>query len=277
MSAWFVWSGLFLVGSNWALLPAIIYALKLRLIAIFTVLAIVFLQSSVYHLCQVDFGCVLDIQFEILRSGDHFFVYSALIWIAMYFIDLQDNYKIAVLLVFQFILLPLILQFVDTWWFSLVIIILLVVVIVALLLFVTKTPPIVKVPSLIVMLLLLAGGFVFFYLGGEPFSPDEADVESDSSKKYSTFHSLWHIAVMLSAWYAIDIKYGQSVIYGQSLIVSKAIDVVTKMKKKKTPLLPSTTLSSKTNSLKTKQPIVQTKKTKPLGKKKSRPIPILIQ
>ncbi len=275
MSAWFVWAGLFLVGSNLALLPAIFYALKRKQIPEFAILSMVFFVSSVYHLCQVDFGCVLNIEFEILRFGDHFFVYSALIWIAMYFIDLQDNYKIAILLVFQAILLPLILQFVDSWWFSLVIIILLVVVIVALLVFVTKTPPRVKIPSLIIMLLLLAGGFVFFYFAGEPFPPDEADIESENSKKYAIFHSIWHIAVMWSAYYAIDIKYGQS------LIVKMGTDVVRKMKnsqkkKKKTPLLPPKTLSSKTNSLKTKQPIVQTKK--PLGKKKSRPpIPIVIQ
>lgn len=85
MNSLLLFAGICLVVSNIALLPAIFYAKYLSLVPEFSILAIVFFVSSFYHLCQAGFVCILGIDFTTFRLADHFFVYSALVWIVLYF------------------------------------------------------------------------------------------------------------------------------------------------------------------------------------------------
>ena len=76
MNTLFIVEGIFLVGTNIALLPAIGYAIYLNLVPEIAILSVVFVVSVVYHLCQVGFICILNIEFSTFQFADQYFVYS---------------------------------------------------------------------------------------------------------------------------------------------------------------------------------------------------------
>ncbi len=200
--------GLFLVGSNLALLPAIRYAYVLGLLPESSILSVVFVVSSVYHLCQAGFICLLDIDFLTFQLQDHFFVYGALVWITLYFIGLTLAERFAIFIWVQALLFPLILEFVKTWWLSGFVVGFVVLIAILLLSIVVRGFPRFNIYSMIAAILLVGVGFAFHLIGGDPTPPDQKDGETNH--KYAWFHSAWHVFIMLSVYYVIDLKHGHS-------------------------------------------------------------------
>ncbi len=207
--------GLFLVISNIALLPAIIYAFYLKLIPETSIISVVFIISTVYHLCQAGFICLLTIDFVTFQFSDHFFVYSLLVWIVLYAIGLPLEFRFAIFIWIQALLFPLLLEFKNTWWFGGFIIGFIVLITVLLLSLIIRAIPRINIFSLIAAVILLGIGFALHLIGGDPTPPSHdqqhlKNEEDDINHKYVWLHSLWHIFSMLAIYYVLDLKYGKS-------------------------------------------------------------------
>ncbi len=263
MNSLLLFAGICLVVSNIALLPAIIYAKQKSLVPEFSILAIVFFVSSFYHLCQAGFVCILGIDFTTLRLADHFFVYSALVWIVLYFFvashgiiattnlhtistrnskfclknktktkiktttttrkkivkrphsiisdrELKLEYRFSIFVIIQAIIFPLLLQFIETEWFIAVVVGILTIVVIFLLFCIIGGIPRFKLINLLVAIILIAIGLSFHFLAGDPIPPEDfvEDEDEDKALRYALFHSVWHIFIMFSIYYILDLKYG---------------------------------------------------------------------
>lgn len=200
--------GLLLVGSNLALLPAIFYSHHLGLIPESAILSTVLVISTVYHLCQTGFLCILDIGFTTFQLEDHFWVYGALVWMILYVVGLDLPYRFTIFIWVQALLFPLILEFMEQWWFSGFAIGFLVLIAILLLSLVVKGIPRFNIFSMLAAVILIGTGFAFHIAGGDPTPPSSENGETNH--KYAWLHSAWHIFVMLAAYYIIDLKHGNS-------------------------------------------------------------------
>lgn len=206
MDTLFIIEGIILIGSNIALLPSIWYAANLGLIPEVAIISTVFTVSTIYHLCQVGFVCILDMEVGTFQLLDQFFVYSLFVWMTFYFIGLELQYRFAILVLIQAILIPLLIEFSNTWWFAGIIIGIVAVVSLLLLSLVVRGLPRFNPVSLFVAILLLGIGFTLHVVGGEPFHPDSDLSEQETISRYSWFHSVWHIFAMLAVYYILDTK-----------------------------------------------------------------------
>lgn len=197
-----------LLLSNLALLPAIYLAFKYRLIPEANMMLVVFVGSVVYHLCQVNFVCILGFKFETLQFMDNFFVYSLLTWIILYFIGLNLAERFTVFVWFQIFVFPLILEFIDTWWLASIFIVFLAFVALFLTLLLLKKMPHFHRGIFFFGLLLVLVGFGFHIIGGEPSQPK--NTVTPEAEHYAIYHSIWHIFSMFGIYFAIDLKHGKS-------------------------------------------------------------------
>lgn len=197
-----------LLLSNLALVPAIYLAFHYKLIPEASLMLVVFIASVVYHLCQVNFVCILGLKFATLQFMDNFFVYSLLTWIILYFIGLNLKERFSIFVWFQIFVFPLILEFVNTWWLAALFIIFLVFVVLFLILLVLRKMPRFHHGVFAVGLLLVIVGFGFHIIGGEPSQPK--NTVTPEAEHYAIYHSIWHILVMLGIYFAIDLKHGKS-------------------------------------------------------------------
>ncbi len=199
---------LFLLLSNLALLPAIVLSFRYRLIPETSLMLVVFVASVLYHLCQVNFVCILDLQFKTLQFMDNFFVYSLLTWIILYFIGLNLADRFSIFIWFQILVFPLVLEFMNTWWLAALIIIFLIFVILFIILLIIRKLPRFHYGIFGVGMLLVLVGFGFHIIGGEPTQP-KGEITPEG-QHYAIYHSIWHILVMLGVYFAIDLKHGKS-------------------------------------------------------------------
>ena len=210
MDALFIIESIVLIGSNIALLPSIWYAGFLGLIPEVAIISVVFTVSTIYHLCQVGFVCILEMKFTTFQLLDQFFVYSLFVWMTFYFIGLELQYRFAILVVIQALLVPLLIEFAHTWWFAGIIIGIVVVIALLLLSLVVRGIPKFSAISMFLVILLLGTGFALHVIGGDPFPPDRDLTEEEKISQYAWFHSAWHVLAMLSVYYVLDMKRGES-------------------------------------------------------------------
>ena len=222
-----------LVLSNLALVPAIYLAFKYRLLPEANLMLVVFVGSILYHLCQVNFVCVLELEFKTLQLMDNFFVYSLLTWIILWFIGLKLEERFIVFVWFQLFQLPLILDFVNTWWLASLFIIFLVFVTVFLVLLVLKQMPQFHRGVFFFGLLLVLVGFGFHIIGGEPSQPK--NTVTPEVEHYAIYHSIWHIFSMLGIYFAIDLKQGKSWLAKRFSKIGRWAKAHKKKSQKKTP------------------------------------------
>lgn len=216
MSGLSILQGILLVSSNAALVPAIAYATRWGLLPEAAILSVVLVVSSLYHMCQAEFVCVLGISLFTFQLQDHFWVYSAIIWIALYFVGLDVRIKFAVFVWVQMLVFPLLLEFIKMWWFGGLVIGIVIVVAIILLTLVVRGIPRFNVVNMIAAVVLVAVGFVLHVLGGDPI---EVVVDKDTGERtvtgdqdYPVYHTLWHVFVMVSIYYILDLPRGHTLL-----------------------------------------------------------------
>jgi hypothetical protein len=189
--------GVILILSHFALVPSFIYLWMGRAFPEATFIAVLFLSSSLYHFCQAGFFCMVD-SFDTMQKADHFFVYSVVFWLMLWFIGLSLESRICIFVVVEYFLFPLLLFYVHSTWLGIGFVIFLVV---AFLLFtgIQETFPRIHIPSLLIVAVLLIFGVVVFIIGGEP-----------GEENYAWAHTLWHVLVFFSIFWLIDARYGNS-------------------------------------------------------------------
>ena len=108
-------------------------------------------------------------------------------------------------------LFPLLVEFTrkNEWLVALVIGFVVVVVIFALILIIGI--PGLDVVNVTMALILIVSGFALHVVGGDSDPPDNLESFDESQAlRYAWFHSAWHVLIMISIYYILDLKYGYS-------------------------------------------------------------------
>ncbi len=197
-------SDLFLILSNVAIIPAILYSYVKRLWPETTLLTTVGIVSFLYHSCQANFYCIVrdmcpgKTKYTTLQNSDEFFVNITIIWFIMYFMRLPRNLSIAVV----FAAAPVFLISIFTHGPDLLFILVGVIlisgfssIIYSILLYRHIK---FSYPSAVIALIFLIIGFTIFYIGGDP----------DKPQNYGTYHSIWHILLMIAVFFVLKTRYG---------------------------------------------------------------------
>lgn len=186
-----------LILSHFALVPSFIYLWMGRAFPEATFVGVLFLSSTLYHFCQAGFFCMVD-SFDTMQKADHFFVYSVVFWLMLWFIGLSLESRICIFVVVEYFLFPLLLFYVHSTWLGVGFVIFL---FVAFLFFtgIQETLPRIYIPSLLIVAVLLILGVGFFIIGGEPWE-----------ENYAWTHTLWHVLVFFSIFWLIDARFGNS-------------------------------------------------------------------
>lgn len=181
-----------LLISHYAIVPAIALATAKGFIAEAGMLLAMALVSTVYHFCQVGFGCALS--FDVLQTCDHFFVYSTLSWLILFFTDSRLTWRFVAFILIQGILLPLIISFVHELWMIGVAVGIPAIVGILYLTLMRKRPRL-DLLDLSFGVALLGLGIFFHLYAGEP-----------GSENYAWSHSLWHVTCMLAIYFLFEAK-----------------------------------------------------------------------
>jgi hypothetical protein len=191
-----MWRGVALVISNVGLVPGISISLYYGLFPEAAIYSVVCFISTMYHLCQANFYCFYS--FRTLQTSDHFFVFGLLVWTVLYFINLDISTRSIVFIVIQSLLLPAVIQYLESWWIGGILLAFMLIFTLVTLSMFTKRIPNLDLFDIIVILLLIGGGFFFHIYGGEP-----------GSTKYWWAHSIWHFLGMLAVYFVIEMKDGK--------------------------------------------------------------------
>lgn len=195
---------LYLILSNIAMLPAIIYAWFRRLYAETALLITVATVSFLYHACQGNFFCIVretsfgEQKFVILQNTDEFFVNITIIWFVMYFLNVPRDVEFAVVFTIAPILLISILSnTANTLYILIGAISVAGIVAFSYSLILNRKFRFSYIPAFIALFLLI-GGSLFFYFANDPGTSDN----------YSSFHATWHVLLMLAVAFVLHTRYG---------------------------------------------------------------------
>lgn len=189
------WQVAFLVLTNLILWIAIVYDVWKAHFTEATVIFLLFLASTLYHMCQGGWWCASSLWEG--QATDHVFVYATIAWIFLTFWVLTPDIRFSLFLVIIFLTILFISEATDSFvflaffiWFF---------VLFALFRVVGVGEPIRRydIALIVVAGLLVGGGFALHLVG------DSAD-----SSQYWWAHSLWHVFAMLGIFVVILIRDG---------------------------------------------------------------------
>jgi len=188
-------AGYFLVLSNAAIAPALFVAIKRKLYPEAAVLFTLAMVSSPYHFCQIGAVCVFP--FESVQLSDHFFVYSSLLWMSLYFSDTTLEERFCMFFMLQGLLLPSVIRYVSTnsWLLSAVVIGGAAISALFVMGFMHRRAPKFGVADLIASAMFIGVGLFFHIYAGEP-----------GGDNYGWAHSLWHCFVMVAIYFVLESK-----------------------------------------------------------------------
>jgi hypothetical protein len=161
-----------------------------------SILVTLFLTSTLFHLCQVGAFC-LDLQANDWQRADHFVVYLALIWFAMYFVGIAEKTRVAVV----FFLLPVLLLLVSKHLNEMLVTIIVVAVVAALVILGIEFALFrngvwdVQWGALFTTGIYLTAGVVLHLVGGDYV---------DGKGIYPLYHSLWHVLAMVALFFILS-------------------------------------------------------------------------
>lgn len=188
--------GLALVLSNLALVPAILHSIWMFYMTEAFVLSVLMFVSSFYHCCQTDFFCLTSL--TSLRVCDHFFVYTTLIWVTMFFLEMHLTVRLIVLILIQPFLLPVLIDDIGSWWIAIGLVITLTIFSIIYMVVVLERFPKFDILDLISAAILIGVGLFFHIWSGDP-----------GSSRYTWAHSIWHLFVMLGIFFVLELKDGK--------------------------------------------------------------------
>lgn len=196
----------FVVFSNLAIIPSIVISIVEEKLGNASILTGNLVISTIYHLCQSDFFCIFETEiqgernYRLLQDADQFQVSLTISWFVMYFLGIKTSYAATAL----FLLIPVFLLSVLSGTGSLhtIILVSIVLLIAGVLIYgvIKKNTVAFNLWYAIAASVLLITGFVFFVIGEDP-----------GRHQYNTFHSLWHIFLMLAVFFVVLTKKDENV------------------------------------------------------------------
>lgn len=202
-------SNLFLLMSNVAVVPAVMFAVYKKKFDSAAIIATVAVVSFLYHSCQAGFFCIFNTDipgksnFYLLQKSDEYFVSIAIVWFVLYAIEIRSLLASTLIFSIQAIFLLSLLSGKD-YATTIVGVAIGVGILFAIVYFMIKPKMLAFaiVPS-VVSLVLLASGFALFIVAGDP-----------GDKNYWVYHSLWHIFLFLAVFFVLMTKTG-----GDSIVI----------------------------------------------------------
>lgn len=193
-----LFAGLALIVSNAPLIPSIIFSFFKRKYTLTCIYTVLYVASSLYHLCQADFYCITT--FHNHQIIDHFFVYTAFTWTIFFLIRLNAELTISLITLIQFVLLLTIMKWIDSWILAGVTIgsILLITLILVFIYGIPKG----GTRDFIGALVLIIVGIVLHVLAGDP-----------GDRNYPFYHSMWHILAFVAIYYVIETSDNESLFH----------------------------------------------------------------
>lgn len=191
--------GVGLVLSNVAIFPAIYYAYYRGLFVEMAISISVFIASTSFHICQVDWFC-WGVSLHALQITDHFVVYTAVFWFSLYWAGAAERTRAALTLGLMAVLLPVIITHLGSWIPLAAVAALTITMtlgIVVLVVYIKGRLLIAWKPMAIASVLLVAG-VVLHVFGG--------DFEN-GNQKYPVAHSVWHALSMLSLLFVLKVPF----------------------------------------------------------------------
>ena len=181
-----------LILSHYSIVPAIAIGFAKGYVAEVGSLLAMTLVSTMYHLCQAGNVCALP--FSVLQIADHFFVYSTLTWLILFFTDAKISWRFVAFMLIQGLLLPMIISYIHEAWLVAIAVLLPAGVGVFYIILMGRSPrySYVDLGFSIGMIII---GVAFHLFAGDP-----------GSTYYAWLHSVWHVACMLSIYFLFESK-----------------------------------------------------------------------
>lgn len=195
-------AAVFLVITNLALFPALYYSAVAGLFVELGLLLGVFVASTAFHICQVQWFC-FGVSLFSLQVTDHTLVYVTVIYLSLYFVNTPLVSRVGVTLFTLPIIQPVIITFLHEFVSgALAVAIAAVAAMVALIVILSVYGHVYfDWRSVLVAAILVAGGIVLHVVGGD-FSPN--------NNAYGAAHSVWHVLAMVAIYFILDIPYSQT-------------------------------------------------------------------
>lgn len=93
-------TSVFLVATNAALFPSIIFAWGHGYVAEALIMFTTFCVSVSYHLCQAHVFCIIPVGY--LQVGDHYSAFSLIIWLMLFVSGMRLNVRVGVMFIFNY-------------------------------------------------------------------------------------------------------------------------------------------------------------------------------
>ena len=196
--------GIFLVLSNFFVVPSLFYALFLNQIPEAAILGIIGITSTFYHLCQTGFFCITkedcstNDNFSLMQFADEFFVFLAILWFIAYFFGTTAKYRslectISFVFIAQAIVFMPLVSKSGFLYYEIAI----VVVSIFFFFFAAQKRTIIHWISFLIGILIIIAGAVLFIVGGDP-----------GDRLYTWLHGVWHILLLVAVFFILDSRYG---------------------------------------------------------------------
>jgi hypothetical protein len=193
-----IYGGVFLVITNIVLIPAILIALLIgRDLVTATILFMMFLVSTFYHICEAGWYCMVPL--DTLQASDHIMVYTLVFWVFLIGTTRYRDIQFSLLLVNTAALVVFVAVSTHTAFFGAFYVAFFIAWIIVSYAGFGIPPKPYGIGLLLIALMLTLFGLIPFFIGGDP---------GDSN--YWWTHSLWHFFVILAVIFLLLALYGES-------------------------------------------------------------------
>jgi predicted membrane channel-forming protein YqfA (hemolysin III family) len=194
-----VYGGILLVLTNLVLIPAIAIALFIgRDLVTATILFLMFLVSTLYHICEAGWYCMVS--FDTHQAADHMMVYTLLFWVFMVGTTRYRDVQFSMLLINTAALVVFVTVSTQTAIFGALYVAFFITWLIVSAAGFGIPPKPYGIFMLLIVVVLALVGLVPFFAGDDP-----------GESKYWWAHSLWHVFVMLAIIFLLLALYGESI------------------------------------------------------------------
>jgi len=190
--------GVFLVLTNLVLVPAIAIALWIgRDLVTATVLFLMFVVSTLYHVCEAGWWCLATCDTQ--QAADHIMVYTLVFWIFLVGSTRARDVQFALLLINVASLVLFVAVTTQTSFFGLLYVLFFIAWVIVEYVGFGIPPRPYGIGLVLIAIALAAVGLAPFFVGGDP-----------GDANYWWTHSLWHFFVILAVIFLLLALYGES-------------------------------------------------------------------
>ncbi len=192
-----LYGGVLLVLSNLVLVPAIILALYFRDLVTATILFLMFIVSTLYHICEANWYCMVS--FFGHQTADHVMVYTLLFWVFIVGTTRYRNVQFSMLLINIASLVVFAVVTTQTFYFGILYVAFFIAWVIVSWAGFGMPPKPYDIGLIVIAVVLASSGFGLHLAGDDP---------GDSN--YWWAHTLWHLFAMVAVIVLLVAIYGEN-------------------------------------------------------------------